>query len=226
MKRVERVRLYPNRHQQVALRFALDVTRELYNALLQQRRDAYRLRGIKIASKQQYAEITALRRAETRLDQRIAAVYRECEDTVLHRLDLAFAAFFRRIRRGETAGFPRYKAASRRKQLEFSHGGRAVRFNSEQSRVRIPGVGSVRMRKGRPVPPFGRAWVIERNGRWWACFEIEREVELREANGLVIGVDRGVHVLAATSDGVLHRAPALSTSVSCHQRELEAVHRA
>ena len=40
MKRVERLRLYPSRHQTARLQFMLDVTRELYNALLQQRRDA------------------------------------------------------------------------------------------------------------------------------------------------------------------------------------------
>jgi putative transposase len=51
MKRVERIRLYPTPHQQSALRFMLDVTRQLYNALLQQRRDAYRLRGRALASR-------------------------------------------------------------------------------------------------------------------------------------------------------------------------------
>jgi len=40
MKRIERLRLYPTRRQTARLQFMLDVTRELYNALLQQRRDA------------------------------------------------------------------------------------------------------------------------------------------------------------------------------------------
>jgi hypothetical protein len=39
-----------------------DVTRELYNALLEQRRDAYRRRAIVITPIQQYHEITAMRR--------------------------------------------------------------------------------------------------------------------------------------------------------------------
>src|SRR5665213_4003360 len=78
MKRVERVRLYPTPRQQSILQFMLDVTRQLYNALLQQRRDVYRLRGVGIPSRDQYAELTALRRE----DARIAAVYRESEDAV------------------------------------------------------------------------------------------------------------------------------------------------
>jgi putative transposase len=112
VKRIERIKLYPTPRQQAALRFMLDVTRELYNAALQERRDAYRLRGVSISAKMQYAELTALRKPIHRLDSRLAAVYRECEDAVLHRLDLAMQAFFRRVTRGQTPGFPRFKPAA------------------------------------------------------------------------------------------------------------------
>ncbi|HTU69033.1 MAG TPA: helix-turn-helix domain-containing protein, partial [Candidatus Baltobacteraceae bacterium] len=135
MKRIERVRLYPTFRQAERLRFALDVTRELYNALLQERRDAYRLRKVKISARMQYAEITALRKPIDRLDGRLAAVYRECEDAVLHRLDLAMQAFFRRIERSKTPGFPRFKPAARWKQLAFPHGNRALTFDAVQRSV-------------------------------------------------------------------------------------------
>ncbi|HZZ00710.1 MAG TPA: helix-turn-helix domain-containing protein [Candidatus Baltobacteraceae bacterium] len=74
MKRIERVRLYPTPRQIEGLTFALDVTRELYNAALQERRDAYRCNKTRITGKQQYAELTDLRAD----DARVAAVYREC----------------------------------------------------------------------------------------------------------------------------------------------------
>jgi putative transposase len=129
-------------------------------------------------------------------------VYRECEDAVLHRLDLAMAAFFRRLRNGETPGYPRYKAAVRWKQLEFSHGDRALKFDAVQAKVRIPGVGRVRLRKGREVPEFGRAFVVEKNGRWYAVIECQREPQPLEPARKIVGVDRGVHVLAATSEAL------------------------
>ena len=44
------------RSQEQALRFMLDVTRQLYNAALQERKDAYRMRGIPVTFKMQYAE--------------------------------------------------------------------------------------------------------------------------------------------------------------------------
>jgi putative transposase len=138
VKRVERVRLYATSRQLQRLQFMLDVTRELYNALLEQRREAYKRRGIRVSTKQQYAELTSLRKC----DARVRAVFRECEDAVLHRLDLAFAAFFRRITRGHTPGYPRFKPRSRWAQLEFPHGSRALKFNASQTKVVVPGVGA------------------------------------------------------------------------------------
>jgi putative transposase len=109
MRWMHPVRLYPKASQEERLRFMLDVTQQTYNALLDERRYAWKARRINVTSKMQYAEITALR-AE---DARFASVYRECQDAVLHRLDLAFAAFFRRIKRGETAGYPRFSVSRR-----------------------------------------------------------------------------------------------------------------
>jgi len=222
VKRIERIRLYPTPRQRERLRFALDVTRELYNALLEERREAYRRRAVVVTSKSQYRELTALRSE----DARLAAVYRECEDAVLHRLDLAFRAFFRRMKAGEDPGFPRFKPARRWKQLEFTHGDRALKFDTEQRRVAIPGIGSVRLRKGRCVPEFGRAWLVCKNERWYACFECERAVAPLQKNNRIVGIDRGVHVLAATSEGLLITNRAFGERnrqrIARLQRELEA----
>jgi putative transposase len=196
---MHRVRLYPTSVQEQRLRFVLDVTRQLFNALLEERRGAWTARRIALTTKSQYAEITALRREDTR----IAAVYRECEDAVLHRLDLAFSAFYRRCKSGEKPGFPRFKRSRNWKQIEFQHGNRALRLDESQSRLRIPRIGTVRLRKGRSIPAFGRAFIVEKNGRWWATFECSREPKPLPSTGRRIGVDRGVHVLCATSEGEL-----------------------
>ena len=203
MKRIETVRLYPTASQDAALHHALHVTRHLYNAALQQRKDAYRLRGVSVTMKMQYAEVTALRKESAHL----AGVYREIEDAAPRRLDLAMEAFFRRCKQGETPGFPRFKAARRWRQITYPHGDRALKFDAMQHRVRIPGVGSVKLRKGRAVPPFGRAWLVCKLGRWYAQFECERAVAPLPETGHAIVLDRGVNVLLATSDGELIANP-------------------
>jgi putative transposase len=195
---LHKVRLYPTCAQQRALIEILRTTRALYNALLQQRRDAWTTRRTSVSSKQQYAEITDLRAAEPRF----ANVYRECEDATLRRLDLAMAAFFRRIKSGETPGYPRFKPASRWNQLEFPHADRCLVFDGRQQRVRVPGVGSIQLRAGRVVPPtFGRAFITTKNGRWYAIFECHRPPKPMPEAGAAVGIDRGIRVLAATSDG-------------------------
>jgi putative transposase len=90
----------------------------------------------------------------------------------------------------------------------------------------VPGIGAVRLRKGRRVPEFGRAWLVCKNERWYACFECEREVRPLPKTDRSIGIDRGVHVLAATSDGVLIDNRAFGERnrrrITRHQRDLEA----
>jgi putative transposase len=222
---LHKVRLYPSCAQERALFEMLRVTRELYNALLQQRRDAWTMRRTTVSSREQYRQLTELRAAEPRF----AVVYRECEDAVLHRLDLAFAAFFRRVKRSETPGYPRFKAAIRWNQLEFPHGDRALKFEPAQQRVRIPGLGAVRLRKGRTVPEFGRAFVVTKNGRWYAVFEAHREIVPLPKGGESVGIDRGIHVLAALSDGTLienvRPGSRRRQIVERHQRALDAVTR-
>src|ERR1700730_17160831 len=181
------------------------------------------MRRVSLPTRVQYAQITELREAEPRF----AAVYRECEDAVLHRLDLSFVAFFRRVKRGETPGYPRFKPASRWNQLEFPHGDRALKFDEAQRRVRLPGVGAVRLRKGRMVPEFGRAFLVTENGRWYAVFEGHRLPSPLPASGSSFGVDRGIRVLAALSDGTMieNRRPGSRRKavVERHHRALDAV---
>jgi putative transposase len=68
MRWMHRVRLYPANAQEARLAYMLHVTRRLYNAALQQRRDAWKFRGITVSGSQQYAELTVLRREDLGLN--------------------------------------------------------------------------------------------------------------------------------------------------------------
>jgi transposase len=53
----------------------------------------------------------------------------------------------------------------------------------------------------RVKPAFGRAWIVRKDERWYARFECDREVSPSAARQSgVVRIDRGVHVLAASSD--------------------------
>jgi len=130
LKRMARVKLYPSPSQAAALGKALDICRQVYNAALEQRRDAWRSRRISVTHRQQYAQLTELRQS----DPRIASIYRELVDATLHKLALAFAAFFRRMRKGEKPGFPRFRSRVRYNCLEFPHGNRALTLSRSQQK--------------------------------------------------------------------------------------------
>ncbi len=90
-------RLYPTQTQEAALVTTLDRCRTLYNAALQERRDAYHMAGKSLTFAQQSAELPAVKtvRPECR------DVFSQALQYVLHRVDRAFQAFFRRIKAGE-----------------------------------------------------------------------------------------------------------------------------
>jgi putative transposase len=221
---MHRVRLYPTPTQAAKLVHALHLTRNLYNAALEQRRYEYRAHGRSVSESAQGAELTALRGSSPS----DAAIFRECQDAVLHRLNLAMQSFFRRVKRGEAAGYPRFKSASMWNQLGYSHGDRALKLDAAQTKVLIPRIGSVRLRKGREIPPnYGRAFIVRKNEKWYAVFECKREVQPMAPTGDLVGIDAGITVLLATSDGELVANPrhleARRASVERAARRLDEV---
>ena len=102
-------RLYPTRRQGETLAHWLELHRELYNAALQERRDAYRKCGVSLTYNHQQNELPAVK--EGRPDLVLLGSH-ALQETV-RRVDRAYQAFFRRVRAGGTPGFPRFKGKHR-----------------------------------------------------------------------------------------------------------------
>src|SRR5690348_4209127 len=96
--------LRPTPEQEGALAFVSRRCRELYDAALQERRDARHTCGVGVTVAGQSAHLPAVKEARPE--------YRDIHSQVLHdaltRLDKAFQAFFRRIREGRAPGYPRF----------------------------------------------------------------------------------------------------------------------
>ncbi|MGZ3530468.1 MAG: RNA-guided endonuclease InsQ/TnpB family protein [Vulcanimicrobiaceae bacterium] len=106
--------------------------------------------------------------------------------------------------------------------MEFPHGDRALKFDAPQRRLRIPNVGWVKLRKGRVVPAHKRAWLVCKRGPWYAQFECEREIATLAASGAV-GLDRGVAVLLATSNGDLIENPRHINAARLHLERAQRI---
>src|SRR5215813_6472991 len=100
MRKTYKYRLYPTRTQTTALETQLSEACRLYNAALQERRDAYTRCGVSLHYYDQANQLKALR-AEGSC---ALANFSACQD-VLRRVDKTFKAFFRRVQNGEQAGY-------------------------------------------------------------------------------------------------------------------------
>src|SRR5258708_38268942 len=105
MKKAYRYRIYPTKKQERILNAQLALCCELYNAALQERRDAYRLCRQTISFTQQSAQLPEIKAMRPEYE----AVYSQVLQDVLHRSDKVFKAFLRSDMAGETPGHTRNK---------------------------------------------------------------------------------------------------------------------
>ena len=107
VQRAFKFRLYPTSKQHDALGLMCAAHAELYNAGLQERRDAWAMRKTSIGVSSQMLQLKEIR--TLRPDQAVWSF--TSQQQTLRRLDKAFAAFFRRVKAGDTPGYPRFRTA-------------------------------------------------------------------------------------------------------------------
>ena len=105
-------RLRPTARQHIALAACVEAHRELYNAALQDRREAWAHSKTRISYGDQSAQLTGIR--ALRPDLGVWSF--SSQQATLRRLNTAFAGFFRRLKTakpGVKPGYPRFKGAGR-----------------------------------------------------------------------------------------------------------------
>lgn len=122
-------------------------------------------------------------------------------------LDAAYKNFFRRVKNGETPGYPRFKKRSDTNQSFRLMGSIFV----DEGRVKLPRIGWVRLAERGYLPAnrdVNSATLSYKAGDWYISVQVEEEdPEPVTLHDCVLGVDRGVKVLAALSDGTLYENP-------------------
>jgi putative transposase len=192
-------RLRPTARQHVALRQCLASHRELYNAALQERRDAWKMQGIGISYGDQSAQLKEIR--DVRPDTAVWSF--SSQQATLRRLNRAFAAFYRRVKVGQTPGYPRFKPAHRFDSVEWPSDGDGCRWQPDRHRVFLQGIGHVKTSVHRQVQGRVKTIQIRRQGRRWMLVLSCDEVPTRPLapTRAAVGIDVGIASFATTSDG-------------------------
>jgi putative transposase len=189
----------PTRGQHFRLAAAVECHRELYNAALQERRDAWRLAGRSVSYGEQSAQLKEIRRV--RAD--VAMWSFSSQQATLRRLNRSFASFFRRVKAGRTPGYPRFKSRDRFDGVEWPEDGDGCRWKPEVSRIYLQGIGDVKVTAHRKVEGRVKTVQIKRAARKWYLVLSCDDVPARplKPTGVATGIDVGIADFAVTSDG-------------------------
>jgi putative transposase len=192
--------LSPTVRQRASLDALLVSQRELYNAALEERRGAWKWEHRSVTYFDQCRTLTTLREVRPEI---LGSGVTLCRGT-LRRLDRAFVAFYRRCRAGQNPGYPRFRSQRRWDSVQWEDR-TGWRLDFAGRRLHLMGVGGIKVRLHRPIRGVPKAITLRREGRrWWVtirCSDVPAEPLL--LTGRAIGLDLGVTVLVATSDGTL-----------------------
>jgi putative transposase len=167
----------------------------LYNAGLQERRDAWRIARKSIAYKDQQNQLPEIKSIRPELGM----VHSQVLQDVLKQLDKAFDTFFRRVREGQKAGFPRFRPRSRYDSFTYTQSG----FSIASGKLRLSKIGMVKIKLHRPIEGKIKTLTITRSstGKWFACFTAEVEHDALPESSNAVGIDMGLKSFATLSTG-------------------------
>ena len=167
----------------------------LYNAALQERREAYRTHR---KSLNYYTQANQLKQIRANGDLSLAN-YHCCQD-VLKRVDKAFKAFFRRVQQGQQPGFPRFKSHRRYDSITFPSHGDGNKLLVKH--LRVQGIGDLKIKLHRPINGKIKTVSVKREGNhWYACFSCEVSSQPLPENSNQVGIDMGLTSFTTLSTG-------------------------
>jgi putative transposase len=196
-------RLYPTKKQAALLDAQLAEACRLYNAALAERRYAWKMRKTSISYYQQQNQLKDIRAAGD-----ISLVnFTSCQD-VLRRVERTFTAFFRRVKAGQKAGYPRFKPLSRFHSYTLPKYGNGCKLR-DNKKVYIMGVGELKVQLHRPLAGQIKTVTLTKScGKWYGCFSVILPCpDPLPATGNATGIDVGLTSFAVLSDGTTINNP-------------------
>jgi putative transposase len=209
--RAYKLRAYATRPQEGrAVRLLRDHC-DLYNAALQERREAWRMQRVSITYVDQSAQLKDIRAADPHGQGRHSCT---AQQQTLRRLNNVYQAFFKRVRDAEQGrrrrarrkvGSPRFKPYQRFDQVRFVAGDGAKWEPVGTGRwayASFQAVGRVKVKQHRQVVGRVKTLQLKREGRrWYVIVVAMTDPQPLPATGRQVGIDVGVARFLTTSDG-------------------------
>ena len=195
-------RLRPTKKQEKILTAHSEECRLLYNQFLCVRVQAWEQKHQSLSCYDQIKTMPLMKKQRPEFTQ----VYSQVLQQVAVRVDLAFKAFFRRVKEraktGEKAGFPRYKGQNRYDSITYPQFSNGCRLDDKG--LRLGKIGCIRVVQHRPLDGIPKSCTITRTatGKWFASISCDMgDAPEKTDAGSAIGIDVGLNSFAVTSDG-------------------------
>ncbi len=190
-------KLKPTPEQARMLERTLMLCRHVYNAALGERREAWRLRGVSINYYQQKAELPGIKEAMPEY----AEVHSQVLQDVVLRVDRAYQAFFRRIKAGQTPGFPRFQGRNRYHSFTYPQYDNGARLDN--GALVLSKIGRVTVRWSRPLEGTPKTVTIAHEADGWyasiSCADVPAQPLPPTSNET--GIDVGLKIFLITAEG-------------------------
>ena len=208
-----RYRVYPGPHQEMMLARTFGCARVVFNDALRARDAAYAA-GEKISDTEVQRRVITLAKAtperEWLGEVASVALVQACQDA-----RRAYRNWFDSLsgkRKGRKVGHPRFRSRKgRRQSFRLTRNG----FALHGDRLYVAKVGDMKVKWSRSLPSVPSSVTVTReaDGRYYASFVVEVAAAPLPPVTADIGIDLGLSVLAATSDGELIANPGTCAAV-------------
>jgi putative transposase len=188
-------RIYPTKKQSSTLKETLSECRWVYNHFLEMRKTAYEQEGKSLSCYHQIDTLGLLKSERSSLK----GVHSQVLQNVAVRIDLAFKAFFRRVKAGDKPGFPRFRGADRYDSFTFPQSGFSI---THDNRLCLSKIGTINMVYHREIKGTLKTCTIEcaSTGKWYVCFSVECEPKRLPDSPEQVGIDVGLKTFATLSN--------------------------
>src|SRR5262245_34911572 len=197
LRKTFKYKLKPTPEQERMLDRTLILCRHVYHAAIEERREAWQKCGVSVGYYEQKAELPGIKEAMPEY----AEVHSQVLQEVVQRVDRAFQAFFRRVKVGETPGYPRFHGRHRYNSITYPQFGSGATLDN--GFLVLSKIGRLAVRWSRPLEGTLKTVTISREADgWYVCFSCaDVPIQLLPATGQETGIDLGIEAFATLSNG-------------------------
>lgn len=198
MEKAYKFRIYPTKEQETLIQRTFGCSRFVFNRYLTKRIELYKTEKQTLNYNACSAELTLLKKELEWLKE----VDSVALQSSLKDLDMAYQNFFRRVKRGEKAGFPHFKSKKdNKKSYKTKQNNGCIHLFAKH--IKLPKLGLVKCKVSKQIEGRIISATVSQNpsGKYFVsvcCTDVE--INPLNTTGAVVGIDLGIKDFAITSD--------------------------